>query len=92
MTVHLPNDLESSLEAAVHSGHFSSLDDAMAEAVRRLLRDLTAQKLRPAVSPGSGSPDPIIGSMRDIADEMDEIVAEAMKRRREEQWRDIPVE
>lgn len=91
MTIHLPNDLETSLEAAVHNGHFSSLNDAMAEAVRRLLSDLPAQKLRPVASPGSASPDPIIGSMRDIADEMDEIVADAMKRR-EEQWRDISVE
>ncbi len=39
MTIHLPQDLESSLRAEVSSGHFASLDDAMAEAVRLLLRD-----------------------------------------------------
>ena len=40
MTIHLPNDLELSLEAVVNSGRFASLDDAMAEAARRLLREL----------------------------------------------------
>ena len=30
--------------------------------------------------------------MRDAADELDEIVAEAMKRRREEPWRIVPGE
>ena len=33
-----------------------------------------------------------IGAMRDAADELDEIVADAMKRRQEETWRDISVE
>jgi hypothetical protein len=30
-----------------------------------------------------------IGAMRDAADELDEIVADAMKRRKEEPWRVI---
>jgi Arc/MetJ-type ribon-helix-helix transcriptional regulator len=38
MTIHLPNDLESSIRAEVASGHFASIDDAMAEAARLLLR------------------------------------------------------
>jgi hypothetical protein len=37
-TIDLPKDLESSLRAEVHGGHFASLDEAMAEAVRLLLR------------------------------------------------------
>jgi Arc/MetJ-type ribon-helix-helix transcriptional regulator len=56
MTIHLPHDLESSIQAAVQSGHFSSVDDAMTEAARLLLqrldqvpppagRPLTAQEL-----------------------------------------------
>jgi Arc/MetJ-type ribon-helix-helix transcriptional regulator len=40
MTIHLPHDIESSIQAAVHSGHFSSVDDAMTEAARLLLRSL----------------------------------------------------
>ena len=40
MTIHLPQDVESSLQAAVHNGHFASLDEAMTEAARLLLREL----------------------------------------------------
>jgi len=40
MTIHLPQDLERSIQAVVQSGHFSSVDDAMAEAARLLLRSL----------------------------------------------------
>jgi Arc/MetJ-type ribon-helix-helix transcriptional regulator len=40
MTIHLPHDIESSIQAAVHSGHFASVDDAMTEAARLLLRSL----------------------------------------------------
>jgi Arc/MetJ-type ribon-helix-helix transcriptional regulator len=38
MTIILPPDLERSIEAAVHIGHFASVDAAMAEAARLLLR------------------------------------------------------
>lgn len=86
MTIHLPKELESSIEAAVHSGHFASLDDAMAEAARLLLRDLKHRSLPPAADPDT---DPLIGSMRDAADELDEIVADAYRKRREDKWRDI---
>jgi Arc/MetJ-type ribon-helix-helix transcriptional regulator len=83
MTIHLPADLESSIQAAVHDGRFASVDDAMAEAARLLLRTIKQEPPRPGatVSP------PLLGSMRDAADELDEIVAEAMKRRREGPWR-----
>jgi Arc/MetJ-type ribon-helix-helix transcriptional regulator len=89
MTIQLPNDLESSVRAAVHSGRFASLDGAMAEAVRLLLRELKLGQPRGnASTPGLGS----IGAMRDAADELDEIVADAYRKRREESWRDISVE
>jgi Arc/MetJ-type ribon-helix-helix transcriptional regulator len=91
MTIRLPNDLESSIEAVVHSGRFASIDDAMAEAVRLLLRQVNQERPEPKPT-AAGSPDPLLGSMRDAADELDEIVAEAMKRRREEPWRTIPGE
>ena len=29
MTIHLPPDIERSIQAAVHSGQFASVDDAM---------------------------------------------------------------
>ena len=90
MTITLPNDLESSMQAAVHSGRFAAVDDAMAEAARLLLRELgLGQAASPAVT--ADTPDPLLGSMRDYADEMDEIVAEAM-RQRGEPWRAIDVE
>src|SRR4051812_5617091 len=38
MTIHLPENLESSIREAVHSGQFASVDDAMAEAARLLLK------------------------------------------------------
>jgi Arc/MetJ-type ribon-helix-helix transcriptional regulator len=89
MTIHLPKELESSIQAAVHSGHFATVDDAMAEAARLLLRNL---QHRPYPSIDEASHDPVLGSMRDAADELDEIVADAYRKRREETWRDIDVE
>jgi Arc/MetJ-type ribon-helix-helix transcriptional regulator len=87
MTIHLPQDLESSLRAEVSSGHFASLDDAMAEAVRLLLRDRKERQQEARSSVGLGS----IGAMRDADDELDEIVADAY-RKREQPWREISVE
>jgi Arc/MetJ-type ribon-helix-helix transcriptional regulator len=93
MTITLPNDLENSVQAAVHSGRFASVDDAMAEAVRLLLRELN-QGQPQAKSEGSASAPDLgsIGAMRDAADELDEIVADAYRKRRGETWRDISVE
>lgn len=44
MTIHLPKDLESRVEAAVESGYFASVHDAMAEAARLLLREIAARR------------------------------------------------
>ena len=88
MTIHLPQDLESSLRAEVSSGHFASLDDAMAEAVRLLLRDRTERQPEGSPNAGLGS----IGAMRDAADELDAIVADAYRKRREEKWREFDLE
>jgi Arc/MetJ-type ribon-helix-helix transcriptional regulator len=38
MTIHLPEDLEAAIQAEVQSGRFASMDEAMAEAARLLLR------------------------------------------------------
>ena len=93
MTIHLPNDLESRLQAAVQSGQFASIDDAMAEAARLLLRELAqGQQAKPPSDGNDPGPDPFLGSMRDAADELDQIVADAYRRRREDKWRDIAVE
>lgn len=88
MTIILPNELESRLQEAVQSGRFASVDDAMAEAARLLLRELarTPQAGRAASSPansGLGS----IGALRDDADLLDQAVEHAMKVREERPWR-----
>ena len=86
MTIHLPNDLERSIEAIVVSGRFASIDDAMAEAARLLLREVRLP------NSGADNADPLLGSMPEAANELDAIVADAMKRRREEPWRTASVE
>jgi Arc/MetJ-type ribon-helix-helix transcriptional regulator len=91
MTIHLPNDLETSIQAAVQSGRFASVDDAMAEAARLLLRTIKQQP-KPTPTDTGALPDPLLGIWRGAPDEIDEIVAEAMQRRREEPWRAIPGE
>ena len=99
MTIHLPNDLETSIQAAVRSGCFASVDDAMAEAARLLLREIG--RTPPNSAKGGNVPPSLsansedmgsIGAMKDAADELDQIVADAYKRRREEPWRNISVE
>jgi Arc/MetJ-type ribon-helix-helix transcriptional regulator len=84
MTIHLPKELESSIEAAVNGGHFPSLDDAMAEAARLLLRDLKHRPLPPAADADT---DPLLGSMSDHAELMDQIVEDAMRHREQQPWR-----
>ena len=92
MTIQLPNDLESSVQAAVHSGRFASVDDAMTEAVRLLLRELHLGDRQTKPPADNSKPDPVIGAMRDAADELDEIVADAMRKRQTDTWRAISVE
>jgi Arc/MetJ-type ribon-helix-helix transcriptional regulator len=90
MTIHLPNELESSIQEAVRRGRFASVDDAMAEAARLLLRELArGQQVRPAAGTSDSAHDPILGLMRDDADLMDGIVADAYRQRREETWREL---
>ena len=47
MTIHLPEDLERSIQAAVHSGRYASVDDAITQAVRLLLRLPNAPARKP---------------------------------------------
>jgi Arc/MetJ-type ribon-helix-helix transcriptional regulator len=83
MIIQLPPDIESSIEAIVHSGQFASVDDAMTEAARLLLQKL---KQLPPAARGS-TPDPLLGSMADHAELMDEIVEDAMRHREQQPWR-----
>ena len=44
MTIHLPENLESPILAAVHSGRYASLDDAMTEAASMLVQRLKQEQ------------------------------------------------
>jgi hypothetical protein len=92
MTIHPPHDLESSIRAAVHNGRFASVDDAMAEAARLLLRQINEgpPETKPAVT--VPSPDPLLGAWRYDVELPDEIVTHAMKNREDQPWRLSPGE
>jgi Arc/MetJ-type ribon-helix-helix transcriptional regulator len=75
MVIHLPENLESSILEAVHSGRFASVDDAMAEAARLLLQKLGQGQV--AVSePAAAAPAPkpawerILERMEAVPDEV----------------------
>ena len=58
MTIHLPEHVEHSLHAAVRSGHFASMDDAMTEAAYLLLKKLHEEQAPspPAICEGAAKP------------------------------------
>lgn len=74
MTIHLPDELERSIRDRVRSGQFASADELIVQAVRSFLE-------RP-----DGSALGSIGMMRDAADELDEVVADAYRRRGLSSW------
>ena len=91
MTIHLPPDIESSIQAAVHSGRFASLDAAMTEAASLLMQRLNQEQAqaKPVTQPPT---DPLLGAWREDADLLDEIVEHAMRVREERPWRLAPSE
>jgi Arc/MetJ-type ribon-helix-helix transcriptional regulator len=83
MTIRLSCDLEAPIQAAVQSGRFVSLDEAMAQAARLLLRELAqGRQNQPTATAPQLATDPIMGLMRDDVELMDEIVADAYRQRR----------
>jgi Arc/MetJ-type ribon-helix-helix transcriptional regulator len=54
MTIHLPENLENPILAAVHSGRYASLDEAMAEAASLLVQRLNQER---AKQPAASRPD-----------------------------------
>jgi Arc/MetJ-type ribon-helix-helix transcriptional regulator len=57
MTIHLPPEIENSIQAAVHSGHFASVDAAMTKAASLLLQQLKQQQAQaPAANPVEAVP------------------------------------
>ena len=51
MTIRLPENLESPILAAVHSGRYASLDDAMAEAASLLVQRLKQEQAKQPATP-----------------------------------------
>ncbi len=84
MTVHLPEDLESSIRSLVEGGRYGSEDEVVAEAVRSFLRQ--QQTTLPETGLG------LIGALRDDAEWLDQAVEHAMKVREERPWRLRPGE
>jgi hypothetical protein len=72
MTIQLPENLESSIREAVHSGQFPSIDDAMAEAARLLLSQL---KQRPVTPPPTVGGEPGVAPHKPIWEEIQELTA-----------------
>jgi Arc/MetJ-type ribon-helix-helix transcriptional regulator len=73
MTIHLPEDLERSIHAEVESGHFASVNDAIAEAWRAYLirRDRgPTDRNEPAPSEDVSAP-----AHKPIWEEIEEIIA-----------------
>lgn len=83
MTIQLPDHLERYVHQQVLAGRFRTEDDVILDALER-----HRQAEQPNVA-GTATPDPVLGCMRDDAELMDEIVADAYRHRREETWREI---
>jgi Arc/MetJ-type ribon-helix-helix transcriptional regulator len=85
MTIQLPEHLQRYVHEQVLAGRFRTEDDVILDALERHRQ---AQHL-PSASPAAATPDPILGCMREDAELMDEIVADAYRHRHEDTWREI---
>ena len=85
MELHLPEDLQRFLQDQVRSGRFPSEEQVVREALRQFQKVQGPAAIQP-------TPDPWLGSMREDAELLDEIVEEAMKIREERPWRLAPGE
>ncbi len=85
MTIQLPENLESSIREAVHSGQFPSIDDAMAEAARLLLSQL---KQRPVAPPPTAGEEPPATAHKPIW----EVIEEENRSIPPEVWDSLPTD
>jgi Arc/MetJ-type ribon-helix-helix transcriptional regulator len=83
MMIHLLQHIESSIQAAVHSGHFASVDDAMTEAASMLLQRLRQDQLQAAPPQAESAP-----ITKPIWEKFEEIAAGIPK----EVWDTIPAD
>lgn len=87
MTIQIPDELGSSIRSAVQSGLFASVDEAVTQAVRSLLRDLEEKSHAPIPVRTAGTELGFIGALRDDADLLDQAVEHAMSVRSGRPWR-----
>jgi Arc/MetJ-type ribon-helix-helix transcriptional regulator len=80
MEIHLPEDLQRFVHDQVRAGRFPSEDQVVCAALRQFQRVQQPAAAQPV-------PDPWLGSMREDAEMLDEIVEEAMRIREERPWR-----
>lgn len=81
MTIHLPKELEDSIQAAVDKGQFASVDAAMAEAAALLVERIEqANNTQPAAT------QPPAASHRPIWEEFQEIASSVPS----EEWAKLP--
>jgi Arc/MetJ-type ribon-helix-helix transcriptional regulator len=68
MTIHLPPRLENPILAAVHSGRYASLDDAMTEAADMLVQRLNQEQAQQPASqkPPAAAEKPIWERIQDL--------------------------
>ncbi len=86
MTIHLPPHIESSIQAAVHSGQFASVDDAMTEAATLLLQRLEQERTQPQQT--GARPAEAATKHKPIWEEFEEISASIPN----EEWARLPVD
>jgi Arc/MetJ-type ribon-helix-helix transcriptional regulator len=82
MTIHLPPDIENSIQAAIRSGHFASIDDAMTEAAALLLQRIKQ------IQPSAASPVEAAPKHKPIW----EVAAELRRTVPPEEWAKLPVD
>ncbi len=85
MTIHLPENLESSILAAVHSGRYASLDDAMAEAASLLVQRLRQEQTQTKQSAASQAAPAVHKPIWEVADELRKSIPP-------EEWAKLPVD
>lgn len=86
MTIHLPESLENPIRDAVDRGRFTSFDDAMAEAARLLVTQLS----QPAIE--ATPPNPNETSSASRPKRIWEVAEELRKSVPDEEWDKLPVD
>ncbi len=88
MTFHLPPDIERSSQAAVHSGQFASVDDAMTKAASLLLEHLKHEQAQAVPEKAAANEEPTALPRKPIW----ERILERSAAIPDEEWDKLPVD